>query len=98
MSVLRQKLRLAISGVLMHSLLDECGCRWFLQGVLYADLELHVVLAEAIVSDEQSSIVVSGRKFTSPGMRAVDVTEKSRRFEVIFKDVQAYQVIDEGYT
>lgn len=63
--------------------------------MIYQPHALSIILAEAVVGEE-SSLNIAGVELQ--GSRPIDVTDMSRRFEVLFEHVVAHQVIDESYT
>ena len=79
----------------LKTLLDQFETRWFLEGIVFKPHALSVLLAEGVVGHE-SPLTIAGVELE--GTRPVNVTDRSRRFEVLFEHVVAHQVIDESYT
>lgn len=78
----------------MRTILDGAHT-WFLHAVVYQDA-LRVIVAEGITSDQTEELRVGAH--TIKDLRSVDVSEKSRLFEIRFGKFVAWQVVDELFT
>lgn len=75
---------------------DQDGCYgWLIESIVHRPPELILHLVEGIEADAPTAFTVG--EHTVQDARAVEVTAESRRFEVVFEDVVAHQVIDEFY-
>ena len=73
------------------------ACRFlYLQSISEPDLNaLKLVLSEGIVSDRTETLAVGTTEIS--GLRAVEVAEKSRHFEVVWESYISYAIRDESY-
>ena len=78
----------------MKTILDD-GKSWTVASLAYAD-DLRLVLVEGIRSDKPEDVQIGDVALTD--LHAVEITEESRRVEVRFARVVAWQVVDESYT
>jgi hypothetical protein len=79
----------------VRTLLDDVGPRWFLDGIAFRGCTLSVLLAEPRENPEASPLTVQGVEY--PEAAAIEVMPDSRRFEVLFENVVAHQVIREEF-
>lgn len=78
----------------MRTILDNAKT-WFLHAVAYQD-ELLVVVTEGLLGDDIEDIQVGDRVIE--GLRSIQISDKSRQFEIRFRQIIAWQVVNESYT
>ena len=78
----------------MRTVLDDAKT-WFLRALVYQD-ELRVIVAEGFVGDQAEELRIGGR--TIKDLRSIDVSDKSRLFEIRFPQFVAWQVVNESFT
>ena len=79
----------------MQSLLAESNY-WFLGNLNYADALLNLEIAEGIVSSSNKDITIDDLG-TIEDCSPIEITDQSRRVQIKFSNVLAYQVTDESY-
>jgi hypothetical protein len=79
----------------MKSLLDESDY-WFLNQLNYVDALLSLKIAEGIVSFSNKNVKLDGLT-TIQNCNPIEITDQSRRVQIKFPNVYAYQVTDESY-
>jgi len=79
----------------MQSLLGESNY-WFLGKLNYADALLNLEIAEGIVSSSNKDIKIDDLG-TIEDCSPIEITDQSRRVQIKFSNVLAYQVTDESY-
>lgn len=78
----------------MRTVLDEAGS-WSLESLAYTG-DLQLVVVEGIRCDKPEDLEVGGK--VSANLHAIEITPESRRVQVCFAGVVAWQVVDESYT
>ena len=79
----------------MKTPLDTCSS-WFLDAAIASERRLSLRVTEGLRGDEAETIDIAGLHLEG---HAIDASEeRSRRFEIRFDRVVAWQVIDECYT
>ncbi len=78
----------------METILNT-GQSWFLERLRY-HVALEISIVEGIRSAEPQKIQIAGVDLGEGYL--TDITEKSRRFLVVFEDVLVYQVAKESFT
>ena len=79
----------------MQSLLAESNY-WFLGNLNYVDALLNLEIAEGIVSSSNKDIKIDDLG-TIEDCSPIEITDQSRRVQMKFSNVLAYQVTDESY-
>jgi len=79
----------------MQSLLAESNY-WFLGSLNYADALLNLEITEGIVSSSKKDIKIDDLG-TIEDCNPIEITDQSRRVQIKFSNVLAYQVTDESY-
>ena len=79
----------------MQSLLSESNY-WFLGNLNYVDALLSLEITEGIVSSSNKNIKIDDLG-TIEDCSPIEITDKSRRVQIKFSNVLAYQVTDESY-
>mgnify|MGYP001325064754 CR=1 FL=1 len=79
----------------MQSLLAESNY-WFLGNLNYVDALLNLEIAEGIVSSSNKDIKIDDLG-TIEDCSPIEITDQSRRVQIKFSNVLAYQVTDESY-
>jgi len=79
----------------MQSLLAESNY-WFLSNLNYVDALLNLEIAEGIVSSSNKDIKIDDLG-TIEDCSPIEITDQSRRVQIKFSNVLAYQVTDESY-
>ena len=79
----------------MQSLLAESNY-WFLGNLNYVDALLNLEIAEGIVSSSIKDIKIDDLG-TIEDCSPIEITDQSRRVQIKFSNVLAYQVTDESY-
>ena len=79
----------------MQSLLSESNY-WFLGNLNYIDALLSLEITEGIVSSSNKNIKIDDLG-TIEDFSPIEITDKSRRVQIKFSNVLAYQVTDESY-
>ena len=79
----------------MQSLLAESNY-WFLGNLNYVDALLNLEIAEGIVSSSNKDIKIDDLG-TIEDCSQIEITDQSRRVQIKFSNVLAYQVTDESY-
>ena len=79
----------------MQSLLSESNY-WFLGNLNYVDALLSLEITEGIVSSSNKNIKIDDLG-TIEDFSPIEITDKSRRVQIKFSNVLAYQVTDESY-
>lgn len=78
----------------MQTDLDDAKT-WFLHGLVYQN-ELRIIVAEGFVSDQTEELRIGGHIIKD--VRTVDMSDKSRMFEIRFPQVIAWQLVNESFT
>ena len=78
----------------MRTVLDDAKT-WFLHALLYQD-QLRVIVAEGFVGDQTEDLRIGDH--TIKDLRSLDVSDKSRLFEIRFPQFVAWQVVNESFT
>ena len=78
----------------MRTVLDDAKT-WFLHALVYQD-ELRVIVAEGFVGDQTEDLQFG--EHTIKDLRSVDVSDKSRLFEIRCPQFVAWQVVNESFT
>ena len=68
---------------------------WFLHALVYQN-ELQVIVAEGFVSDLTEDLQIGGH--TVKGLRPIDVSDKSRLYEIRFSRFVTWQVVNESFS
>ncbi|MFM8494384.1 MAG: hypothetical protein ACKOEM_02510 [Planctomycetia bacterium] len=68
---------------------------WFLHALVYQD-GLRVIVAEGFVGDQTEDLQIGDH--TIKDLRSINVSDKSRRFEILFPQFVAWQVVNESFT
>ncbi len=79
----------------MQSLLAESNY-WFLGNLNYVDALLNLEIAEGIVSSSNKDIKIDDLG-TIEDCSPIEITDQSRRVQIKFSRVLAYQLTDESY-
>ena len=79
----------------MQSLLSESNY-WFLGNLNYVDALLSLEITEGIVSSSNKNIKIEDLG-TIEDCNTIEITDQSRRVQIKFSNVLAYQVTDESY-
>ena len=79
----------------MQSLLSESNY-WFLGNLNYVDALLSLEITEGIVSSSNKNIKIEDLG-TIEDCNTIEITYQSRRVQIKFSNVLAYQVTDESY-
>ena len=79
----------------MQSLLSESNY-WFLGNLNYVDALLSLEITEGIVSSSNKNIKIDDLG-TIEDCNTIEITDQSRRVQIKFSNVLAYQVTDESY-
>ena len=79
----------------MQSLLADSNY-WFLGNLNYVDALLNLEIAEGIVSSSNKDIKIDDLG-TIEDCSPIEITDQSRRVQIKFSNVLAYQVTDESY-
>ena len=79
----------------MQSLLAESNY-WFLGNLNYVDALLNLEISEGIVSSSNKDIKIDDLG-TIEDCSPIEITDQSRRVQIKFSNVLAYQVTDESY-
>ncbi len=78
----------------MLTVLDDAKT-WFLHALLYQD-HLRVIVAEGFVGDQTEDLRIGDH--TIKGLQSVNVSDRSRLFEIRFPQFVAWQVVNESFT
>ena len=78
----------------MRTVLDDAKT-WFLHALLYQD-HLRVIVAEGFVGDQTEDLRIGDH--TIKDLRSINVSERSRLFEIRFPQFVAWQVVNESFT
>ncbi|MEE2942293.1 MAG: hypothetical protein VX413_02745 [Verrucomicrobiota bacterium] len=79
----------------MQSLLSESNY-WFLGNLNYVDALLSLEITEGIVSSSNKNVKIEDLG-TIEDCNTIEITDQSRRVQIKFSNVLAYQVTDESY-
>ena len=79
----------------MDILLTESNC-WFLRKLNYVDAVLKLDISEGIASSSSKDIKIDDLG-TIEDCSPIEITDQSRRVQIKFSNVLAYQVTDESY-
>ena len=78
----------------MRTVLDDAKT-WFPHALVYQG-DLRVIVAEGFVGDQTEDLQIG--EHTIKDIRSVDVSDKSRLFEIRFPQFVAWQVVNESFT
>ena len=79
----------------MQSILAESNY-WFLGNLNYLDALLSLEITEGIVSSSIKDIKIDDLE-TIEDCRPIEITDQSRRVQIKFSNILAYQLTDESY-